>query len=445
MDTAPNLHFFSSTIMAIPLLLDYILLAVLLLILLINTIISGAEAAFFTLSDEDKECILAHTHRRDAAVWYLLKTPKKLQAAIIMFYNSMNITGISLFIVLLRRWLHLPFFSFTQLALLASFSIIVLCFVEFIPKLYVTKNKIGFVRKSAPLIQLIYKLGLPGSSIVVALSNAMNRNNTQRKHEISMDEISKALEITTYDTSYEQEKDMLEGIIRFKDKTVGDVFISRTNMVAIEVQTSFRDVIARIVDAGFSRIPIYEETPDNIKGVLYVKDLLPHLDKQNSFHWQTLVRPAYFVPATKRIDDLLEEFRTNKNHMAIVVDEYGGTTGLITMEDILEEIVGDISDEYDEEEPLYTMAPDGSYIFEGITPLDEFIKIVGASEKEFEKFSDEVDTIAGMLLELKGNFPTKNEVIEFNQHRFETYEMNKRQILKVRYISSQKPDKTTEA
>lgn len=424
--------------------LDYVLLAVLILTLFINTIISGAEAAFFTLTHEDKTRILAQNEHRDAMVRKLLTTPKKLQTSIIMFYNLLNIISIILMIVLMWRWMYMPPFSLAQIALLIGFGTIVLCFVEFIPKLYVSTNKVGFVRKSVPIIRLIYNLGLPESSLIVALSQAINKNAPQTKHEISMDEISKALEITSHDTSYEQEKDMLEGIIRFKDKTVGDVFIARSNMVAIDVQTSFRDVIARIVDAGFSRIPIYEETPDNIKGILYVKDLLPHLDKKNNFHWQTLVRPAYFVPATKRIDDLLEEFRTNKNHMAIVVDEYGGTTGLVTMEDILEEIVGDISDEYDDEEPYYTMAPNGSYIFEGITPLDEFIKIVGASEKEFEKFSDEVDTIAGMLLELKGNFPDKNEVILFNQHRFEASEMNKRQILKVRYTPPKKSDQTAE-
>lgn len=186
--------------------------------------------------------------------------------------------------------------------------------------------------------------------------------------------------------------------------------------------------------AGYSRIPVFEENPDHIKGILYVKDLLPHIGKPHNFKWQSLIRSAYFVPGTKRIDDLLEEFRSNKIHMAIVVDEYGGTSGLITMEDILEEIVGDISDEYDEEFPLYTIAADGSYIFEGKTPIEDFLKITSIPEKDFELMSDEVDTLAGLLLELKGDFPKRKESFTYKKYKFQAEEMSKKRILKVRYF-----------
>lgn len=249
-----------------------------------------------------------------------------------------------------------------------------------------------------------------------------------------MEDLSKALEITSDEISRDQEKEMLEGIIRFRDKSVDDIKISRSDMIAINIQTLFVDVIDFIVEAGFSRIPVYEDNPDNIKGILYVKDLLPHLGKPHNFKWQSLIRSAYFVPGAKRIDDLLEEFRSNKIHMAIVVDEYGGTSGLVTMEDILEEIVGDISDEYDEELPLYTIATDGTYIFEGKTPLEDFIKITNVPEKDFEAMSDEVDTLAGLLLELKGDFPKRKETFTYKKYTFQAEEMSKKRIIKVRYI-----------
>ena len=205
-------------------------------------------------------------------------------------------------------------------------------------------------------------------------------------------------------------------------------------MIAINIQSPFSEVIEFIVDAGYSRIPAYDENPDNIQGILYVKDLLPHIGKSHNFKWQSIIRSAYFVPGTKRIDDLLEEFRTNKIHMAIVVDEYGGTSGLITMEDILEEIVGDISDEYDEEFPLYSMAADGSFIFEGKTPIEDFIKITNVPEKDFELMNDEVDTLAGLLLELKGDFPKRKESFTYKKYKFQAEEMSKKRILKVRYF-----------
>src|SRR5690554_1589715 len=249
-----------------------------------------------------------------------------------------------------------------------------------------------------------------------------------------MEDLSKALEITSDEITRDQEKEMLEGIIRFRDKSVDDIKISRSDMIAINIQTLFVDVIDFIVEAGFSRIPVYEDNPDTIKGILYVKDLLPHLSKTGNFKWQSLIRSAYFVPTTKRIDDLLEEFRAHKNHMAIVVDEYGGTAGLVTMEDILEEIVGDISDEYDEEQPFYILSADGSYLFEGKTPLEEFIRITNLPERDFELMQEQADTLAGLLLELKGDFPKRKESLSYRGHHFVAEEMSKKRITKVRYI-----------
>jgi gliding motility-associated protein GldE len=414
---------------------DYILIVLTLVLTFINAIISGSEIAFFSLNQEETEEIHTDTHPKSIRVSNLLQNSEKLLSAIVISYNFLNITIVTLLFYLLNL---IPFFSGSNNKIVLELLIIIafiLFFVEIIPKTYASQRTLNFVRINSRFIQFLNKLMTPFSSLLVKTSNIFSKSVIQKRHEISMDDLSKALEITSSEITQEQEKDMLEGIIRFKDKIVDDILVSRTDMVAIDITTSFKEVIRFIVDAGFSRIPVFEENPDNIQGILYVKDLLPHLIKTDSFRWQSLIRPAYFVPGTKRIDDLLEEFRANKNHMAIVVDEYGGTTGIVTMEDILEEIVGDISDEYDEEvKPFYTIAQDGSYIFEGKTSLEDFIEITGVPERDFEKLQEDADTIAGIMLELKGDFPKRKELIEYKKYGFQAEEMSKRRIVKVRFI-----------
>ena len=419
----------------IPAVTDYLLIALLLLLLFMNAIISGSEIAFFTVGKKFSEEVHTSEEADKMRISRLLSKPEKLLASIVIAYNFLNVTITVLILYLLNR---APWFTGSPVDTL-FFKIIIpitiiLLFVEILPKRYASYNPLRFATHNAPFIRIVHSIMNPFSSLLVRVTSVFNRSITQRKHEISVDDLSRALEITSNEITREQEKDLLEGIIRFKDKMADDIMVSRSDMVAIDAQTSFAGVIDFIVDAGFSRIPVYEENPDNIKGILYVKDLLPHLGKTGNFKWQSLIRPAYFVPGTKRIDDLLEEFRTHKNHMAIVVDEYGGTSGLVTMEDILEEIVGDISDEYDEELPFYTIAADGSYIFEGKTPLEDFIKITGLPEKDFEQMQDEIDTLAGLLLELKGDFPKRKESFTYKKHTFQAEEMSKKRITKVRYI-----------
>jgi gliding motility-associated protein GldE len=414
---------------------DYLLTAITLLLIFLNAVVSGSEIAFFAVDKNFAEEV--HTSEKPSMIRLsrLLNKPEKLSASLIIAYHTLNVIIVVLILYLLDR---LPWFAGSPVdTLLLEIIIpitIILLFVDILPKRYASYDPLGSAIRNAPLITVIHGVLSPFSSLFLRGTTIFNNSVAQYKHEISVDDLSKALEITSNEITHEQEKEMLEGIIRFKDKIVDDIFVSRSDMVAIDSQTPFAEVIDFIVDAGFSRIPVYEENPDNIKGILYVKDLLPHLGKTGSFKWQTLIRPAYFVPGTKRIDDLLEEFRTNKNHMAIVVDEYGGTSGLVTMEDILEEIVGDISDEYDEELPFYTMAADGSYIFEGKTPLEEFVKITGLPEKDFEQMQDEIDTLAGLLLELKGDFPKRKESFTYHKHTFQAEEMSKKRITKVRYI-----------
>ncbi|MGI6573511.1 MAG: gliding motility-associated protein GldE [Fermentimonas sp.] len=422
---------------------DYFLIALLLLILAINAIISGSEIAFFTIEKRPPD----ESHHGNQAVRdrvnRLLAKPEKLHASIGIAHGLFNVILIVLIIYLLNRF---PYFmsnpAGTWLLKIGIAIGIILLFVDILPKMYASHAPYRFATKHSRFIRIIHKLMSPLSSLLVRSSASITRSTLQQRHDISVDNLSKALEITSNEITREQEKEMLEGIIRFKDKTVDDILVSRSDMVVIDARTPFNVVIDFIVDAGYSRIPIFEDTPDNIQGILYVKDLLPHLGQEPEFNWQSLIRPAYFVPGTKRIDDLLEEFRDNKNHMAIVVDEYGGTSGLVTMEDILEEIVGDISDEYDEEQPLYTIAADGSYLFEGKTPLEDFVKIAGVEERDFEEMAEEVDTLAGLLLELKGDFPKRKESFTYKKYTFIAEEMSKKRVVKVRYMVPKHPAKT---
>ncbi len=423
--------------------IDYFLLALLLLILVINAIISGSEVAFFAINkrppDESHHGNQAARDRMNR----LLDKPEKLHASIVITYGLLNVTLTVLIIYLLNR---LPYFignPYGTLLLEIGIAVgIILLFVDILPKMYASHAPFRFATRHSRFIEVLHKLMSPLSSTLVRGSASITRSALQKRHDISVDDLSKALEITSNEITREQEKEMLEGIIRFKDKTVDDILVSRSDMVVIDARTPFNVVIDFIVDAGYSRIPIFDDTPDNIQGILYVKDLLPHLGQEPDFNWQSLIRPAYFVPGTKRIDDLLEEFRDNKNHMAIVVDEYGGTSGLVTMEDILEEIVGDISDEYDEEQPLYTIAADGSYLFEGKTPLEDFVKITGVEERDFEEMAEEVDTLAGLLLELKGDFPKRKESFTYKKYTFVAEEMSKKRVVKVRYMAPKRPIKT---
>ena len=255
----------------------------------------------------------------------------------------------------------------------------------------------------------------------------------KEQHVLSVDDLEQALELTDNE-EIKDEKSMLEGIIRFGDETAKEIMTSRQDVVDLEIRTSFPDVLKCIVENNYSRIPVYQDTTDNIRGILYIKDLLPHLDKGSTFRWQSLIRPPYFVPETKKIDDLLREFQENKVHIAIVVDEFGGTSGIVTLEDILEEIVGEINDEFDEEEKTYTRLNENTYIFEGKTLLSDFCKILDIDDDEFSEVEGEADSLAGLLLELKGDFPEIHEKIAYHCYHFEILEIEERRISRVKVV-----------
>lgn len=402
------------------------------LFLCLSALMSGSEVAFFSLSSNDLQIIREEKKRTDSIIQQQLEQSEYLLASIQITNIFANISVVVLFNYALNTVIDfsaIPIFGFILEIIALSF--LLLLFGEIMPKIYAQKNPLKFVHFSAPFIKSIEKISHPLARLLVSSSSVVNNTIGKQKYDISVDKLSKALELTSSEIS--EEKEMLEEIIKFYDKTVDEIMTSRLDVEDIDIKMNFREVINFVVQSGYSRIPVYSESEDNIKGILYIKDLLPYIDKLETFRWQSLIRPAYFVPETKKIDDLLEEFRTSKIHMAIVVDEFGGTSGIVTMEDILEEIVGEISDEYDEEQKQYIVLPDGSLIFEAKILLTDFFRIIDAPSTDFGKLTDEVETLAGLLLEIKGDFPKRQEIITYEKYRFQVLEIDHRRILKVKF------------
>jgi gliding motility-associated protein GldE len=311
-------------------------------------------------------------------------------------------------------------------------TFLLLFFGEILPKVYASQNALKFSRFIVDFIFFLRKVLSPFSKILVVSTKVLNKRMKRHSQEnLSMDEISEALELTT--NVEEEEKDMLQGIVHFGNTLVEGAMTSRIDMEVLNIKTPFNKVLEKIVECGYSRIPVYSGSYDDIKGVLYIKDLIPYIGYASNFKWQSLIRPAYFVPETKKIDDLLSDFQKNKTHMAIVVDEFGGTSGLITMEDILEEIMGEIEDEYDEDESLYTKVDDATYIFEAKILLNDFYRVTDISDAEFEDVAVDVDSLAGLILELKGEIPNKNEKITYKNYTFEILSSDNRRIKKVKF------------
>ena len=383
-------------------------------LLLASGFASASEIAFFSLSPSDRNDIDERNHPSDDKISALLGDTERLLATILITNNFVNVTII----------------MFLILTVILTF--LLLLFGEIMPKIYSAQKTLAFCRFSAPGIYFLEKVFRPIATVLVRSTTFLNKHFVKKSHNISVDELSHALELTDK-AELSEENNILEGIIRFGGETVKEVMTSRLDMVDLDIRTSFKEVMQCIIENAYSRIPIYSGSRDNIKGVLYIKDLLPHVNKGDNFRWQSLIRPAYFVPETKMIDDLLRDFQANKIHIAIVVDEFGGTSGLVTMEDIIEEIVGEIHDEYDDEERTYVVLNDHTWIFEAKTQLTDFYKIAKVDEDEFEKVVGDADTLAGMLLEIKGEFPALHEKVTYHNYEFEVLEMDSRRILKVKF------------
>lgn len=402
------------------------------ILLLASGFASASEIAFFSLSPSNLNDIEERNHPSDEKISMLLERSERLLATILITNNFVNVAIIMLcnFFFMNVVDFNSPFAEFLILTVILTF--LLLLFGEIMPKIYSAQNILAFCRSAAPAICFLEKLFYPIVSALVRSSTFVNKHFAKKNHNISVNELSHALELTDKDELLE-ESNILEGIIRFGDEAVKEVMTSRLDMVDLELHTPFKDVMQCIIDNGYSRIPVYSGSRDNIKGILYIKDLLPHISKGDNFRWQSLIRPAYFVPETKMIDDLLRDFQANKIHIAIVVDEFGGTSGLVSMEDIIEEIVGEIHDEYDDEERTYAVLNDHTWVFEAKTQLTDFYKIVKVNESEFEKVLGDADTLAGLLLEIKGEFPELHEKVTYRNYEFEVLEMDSRRILKVKF------------
>ena len=403
------------------------------LLLLVSGFASASEIAFFSLSPSDLSAIDEKKHPSDEKISKLLEDTERLLATILITNNFVNVTIIMLcnFFFMSVFEFHSPIAEFLILTVILTF--LLLLFGEIMPKIYSAQKTLAFCRFSAPGIWMFRSLFYPVASMLVRSTSFLNKHFARKNHNISVDELSHALELTDKE-ELKEENNILEGIIRFGGETAKEVMTSRLDVVDLDIRTPFKDVLQCIIENAYSRIPIYSENRDNIKGILYIKDLLPHLNKVD-FRWQSLIRPAYFVPETKMIDDLLRDFQANKIHIAIVVDEFGGTSGIVTMEDIIEEIVGEIHDEYDDEERTYAVLNDHTWVFEAKTQLTDFYKITKVDEEVFDEVAGDSDTLAGLLLELKGEFPTLHEKVTYDHYEFE----DNRRILKVKFTINTPP------
>ena len=404
------------------------------LLLFASGFVSASEIAFFSLSPGDLNEIEEEDHSSDKRIKDLLADSERLLATILISNNFVNVT-----IIMLCNFFFAEVIDFGGsvivefLVITVILTFLLLLFGEIMPKIYSAQHTLQFVRFAAPALTVLRKVFSPLSALLVKSSFLVNKCVSKKNYNISVDDLSQALELTDKD-EISEESNILEGIIRFGGETAVEIMTPRLDMVDLDIHTPFSEVLKCVVDNAYSRIPIYEGSRDNIKGILYIKDLLPHLSKGDNFRWQTLVRAAYFVPETKMIDDLLRDFQANKIHIAIVVDEFGGTSGIVTMEDIIEEIVGEINDEYDEEERSYVKLNDHTYVFEGKTLLSDFYKIAKTDNDVFEEVEGEADTLAGLLLEIKGEFPELHEKLDYGKFHFEVLEMDARRILKIKVV-----------
>ena len=401
-------------------------------LLFVSGFVSASEIAFFSLTSTDHLKIEQGEKKADREIRRLLNDSERLMATILIANIFVNITIVVLcdyFFAQLINWGILEGLRLVFVVVVLAF--LLLLFGEITPKVYSVQQPLSFCRRAVRGISFFSKLFYPLSSILKRSSWIVGKLLTKENYNISVDDLSQALELTNKDEILD-EQNILKGIIRFGGETAKDVMTSRVDIVDLEISTPFREVMHSIIENVYSRIPVYQENRDNIKGILYIKDLLPYLDKGDNFKWQSLIRPAYFVPETKMIDALLRDFQKNKIHIAIVVDEFGGTSGLVTMEDIIEEIVGEINDEYDEDERNYVKLNDKEYIFEAKTLLTDFYRVLKIDEDLFESVEGEADTLAGLLLELKGEFPQLHEKILYGNYEFEVLKMDNRRILKVK-------------
>ncbi|NLV19905.1 MAG: gliding motility-associated protein GldE [Bacteroidetes bacterium] len=401
------------------------------LLLLASGMVSGSEVAYFSLRPEDLEKLRNSRNTKEQIVTEMFGIPDKLLSTILVANNTINVT-----IVLLSAFLSTRLFDFSATPVLGFIveavviTFILLFFGEILPKVFASRNNLTFALRMAYPLRWMIKILNPVTSFLVVSTSFVKKRTKKRKQEISLDDLSDALKLTT--DELDEDKKILKGIVNFGNINVNAIMCPRIDVTAVDIESLFSQIIPIIIDSGFSRIPVYSGSFDNVKGILYAKDVLPHMQKDDNFRWQTLLRPPYFVPETKKINELLKEFQLNKIHLAVVIDEYGGTSGIITLEDILEEIVGEITDESDDDEILYRKINDNTYVFQGKILLNDFEKLLNIDEDLFDIAKGESETLAGLILELTGEIPKKNQVIQFGIFTFTIESADKRRIKEIR-------------
>ncbi len=408
------------------------------ILLLLSGLISGSEVAFFSLSQEEIARCKGSSNPSEKSIAALLLHPQKLLATILVLNNLINISIVTLSAFVTWQITGTTTPEGTVIVLL---SVIITGFIvyfgEIIPKVYANQNRIQFARLSSALIAFSYRLLSPLTWFLIGIGNIIEKRIERKGYNISVEELNEALELTAEKEATDEEKGILKGIVNFGTLSVKQVMKSRVDITAFDRETDFHELMDQINKRGYSRLPIYNETVDKIEGILYIKDLLPHLEKEDDFSWQSLLRPAFFVPESKKIDSLFKDFQEKHVHMAIVVDEYGGTSGLVTLEDIIEEIVGEINDEFDEENEIaYNKLDSNTYIFEGKTSLNDFCKIIEDDISLFEEVKGESESLGGLLLEINSKLPHAGDKIKFNRFVFTVVAVDQRRIKRVRVFVS---------
>ncbi len=416
-------------------------LVVLVFLLAISAFVSGSEVAYFSLSPAQHKQLLDNKSRLGRMAVHLLNLPDRLLATILITNNFVNVG-----IVVLSSYITSSLFVFSTpewvallIQVVAITGLILFC-SEIFPKIYSSRHALSVARITAPGLVFFGKLFWPISSFLIYSTSIVNKRLIKHASNLSINDLSDALELT--EPSLHEEKKILKGIVKFGNIDVCDVMKSRMDVIATEITSNYSDLLKLINTSGFSRIPVYENTLDEVKGILYIKDLLPHLDKPADFNWQALIRLPYFVPESKKINDLLKEFQNNRIHMAIVVDEYGGSSGIVTMEDILEEIVGEITDESDHEHLPYEKLDDNTYLFEAKILLNDFYKVLGLDDRIFDGIRGDADSLAGIILELRGEIPRAKDALVYKNLMFTIESVDKRRIKSIK-VEVRTPRKNT--
>ena len=403
------------------------------ILLVCSALISGSEVAYFSLGPAEKEDLEMDKDLNSKRILNLLEKPEQLLATILISNNFVNVG-----IVILSSFIVAEAFQFEGHAYWLPFAIqigfitfLLILFGEVVPKVYATNKALNLCKIMAGPLVFLSWVCYPLSSVLVSSTNFINKRVKKRSTDFNAATLENALELTRDEEISPEEERIMKGIVRFGNTDVKQVLTPRTEVLAFDYETSYPELIQELRENSFSRVPIYRNSLDNVVGILFLKDLLPHSEDKD-LHWQKLLRKAYFVPENKKLDDLMQEFQVKKVHMAIVVDEYGGTTGIVTLEDIIEEIVGDITEEYDDEDIIYSKLDESTYVFEGKTPLVDLYKILEISGENFEEAKGESDTLAGFILELSGRIPPKNEKIRFENYLFTVEAADKRKVKRVK-------------